>query len=196
MKLACVLLAAGASTRFGGCKQLALLNGKALLSRALDTLAPLFTEHLHVVLGANREQIQAVIGSEVSIVEHDDWAAGIGSSIARGVSFATGREQYDGVLVALADQPLITRADYQQMVSKFDGERIVASQYDHQLGAPTLFPATLFAELTRLEGDSGAKRLLSLHSSSVLALSLPHAATDIDRLADLVEIQQRCAASG
>ena len=62
-KVATVVLAAGAATRFGGRKQLALLDGRPLLEHALAIAAAGGTDLTVVVLGAYAEEIEAAVDS-------------------------------------------------------------------------------------------------------------------------------------
>ena len=79
----CLLLAAGAARRYGRAKQIEpLADGTALVRHAaLAALA--VCEELRVVVGAHREAvIAALAGLPVTIIEHEDWAQGMGASIA------------------------------------------------------------------------------------------------------------------
>jgi molybdenum cofactor cytidylyltransferase len=64
-------------------------------------------------------------------------------------------------------------------------DRIVAAQYTGTTGAPAIFPSELFGELAALQGDRGARALLSLHADRVVAVPMPSAALDVDTPADL-----------
>ena len=185
MRLACLLLAAGAGSRFGGCKQLATLDGKPLLRHGLDALAPLFGEHLYIVLGANRSEIDPVVGDSARVIVNDGWRQGLGSSIAAGVTEITANPNYDGILTALGDQPRLTAADYSLLIEKFDRRRIVAARYAKQPGVPALFPQARFEALMQLDGDQGARSLLRQSRDQVVQVSLPTAAKDIDTPADI-----------
>jgi molybdenum cofactor cytidylyltransferase len=184
MRIACLLLAAGAGRRFGGCKQLALINGKPLLRHSLETLASVFTENLYVVLGAHREVVRPVVRDLASVIDHENWRQGMGSSIARGIRVIEARESYDGIVVALADQPQLTVDDFNRLVSLFDGNHIVAARYSDQPGAPVIFPPALFGDLQQLVGDRGAKSMLLKMKQDIVTVDLPAAGIDIDTVAD------------
>ena len=123
MRIAGLLLAAGAGYRFGGCKQLALIEGRPLVRHALEALALLFDDDLYIVLGAYREDIQPQVEDLAQVISHADWRQGLGSSIARGVDEVEARGRYAGMLIALADQPRISTGDFGQLVERFDGNR-------------------------------------------------------------------------
>ena len=61
MRVACLLLAAGGSTRFGGCKLIAPIDGKPLVRYSLEALNPVFGDDLYVVLGGYRDLIQPLV---------------------------------------------------------------------------------------------------------------------------------------
>jgi molybdenum cofactor cytidylyltransferase len=48
-----------------------------------------------------------------------------------------------------------------------------------------VFPVDLFDELAQLQGDRGARTLLSRHPGRVVGVSMPSAALDIDTPADI-----------
>ena len=185
MRLACLLMAAGAGTRFGGCKQLAEIDGRPMIQHGLQALSPLFGSDLFTVLGAYREKIKPTVARLSRVVEHPDWQDGLGSSIARGMHALRHYAEYDGVLIALADQPGLQSTDYRKLIECFDGSRIVAAEYADSPGVPAIFPADLFPLLESLGGDRGAKSLLTEAGRRLTRLSLPAAQRDIDRPRDL-----------
>lgn len=186
IRLACLVLAAGGSRRFGGCKQLAKVNGNPLVLHCLDALKPHFQSDLFLLLGAESEKIKSLVQNNVQVIENENWSDGIGSSIACGINQIEKMDTYDGVMVALADQPRLTGSDYNKLLDQFDGSRIVAARYAGTIGVPAIFPAELFGHLKQLKGDKGAKSLLACHNDRVLSVQLPRAECDIDTPADLL----------
>lgn len=184
MRFAALLLAAGEGRRFGACKQLAMLAGKPLVRHALESLVTIFDSDLYVVLGARAEQIRPHVNDLAEVIEHEGWPAGLGTSIARGVGEIERTGIYDGVLVALADQPALTSGDYRQLLAEFDGRHVVATNHDDRAGVPAVFPSTWFERLRRLSGDRGAQALLT-SISDVRQVSLDGAAVDVDRVDDI-----------
>ena len=185
MRLCCLILAAGAGSRLGGCKQLAPVNGMPLIKHTLATVASIFDQRPFVVLGAFQDEIRPVIEDVAIVIEHADWRDGLGSSIARGVNEIDAGTTCDGVLLLLGDQPRITSSDLRRLVSRFDGHKPVAAYYGNNPGVPAIFPASLFGELSRLRGDQGAKSILLQHRSELVTVPMPSAAEDIDNPADL-----------
>lgn len=189
MRIACLLLAAGEGKRFGACKQLALFDGKPLTAHALEPLARVFAENLYVVLGAHADNVQPIIAGSAHVINNAGWRNGIGSSIAYGVAEIEKRGMWDGIMIALADQPLLTSTDYLKLARRFDDNRVVAARYVERPGAPAIFPRKLFADLKQLDGDSGAKAILTRMNAEIVTISMEAAATDIDSMNDLKQIR-------
>jgi molybdenum cofactor cytidylyltransferase len=185
MRIAALLLAAGAGRRFDGCKQLALIDDKPLVRRTLEALACVFAEQPYIVLGAHRVDIRPVVEDIAQVIDHPGWQQGMGSSIARGVTEIEARERYDGILVSLADQFRLTPGDFDQLIERFDGDRIVAAYYANSHGVPAIFPATMFERLKQLDAERGAKSMLVEMQQEIVSLPMPTAEIDIDTVADV-----------
>ena len=185
MRIAGLLLAAGEARRFNSCKQLAPIEGKPLVRHALEAMAPLFAGRLYVVLGAWREQIRPLVEDLAKAIEHENWQDGLGSSIAAGVNEIESSNDYDGILIALADQVALTTDDYAALVERFDGNRIIAAHYADSAGVPAIFPREYYSRLKRLSGDRGAKPILRQMAVELVCVNLPAAAEDIDTPGDL-----------
>jgi molybdenum cofactor cytidylyltransferase len=124
--------------------------------------------------------VPLVRGPTVSAVVNDDYETGVASSIRAGLSVM--RPGSAGVLIALADQVAVTADDLRRLLGVWreNPDGIAAARYSGAVGAPAILPHTLFAELSALEGDRGAKVLLQRHAARVVAVSMPAAALDID----------------
>jgi molybdenum cofactor cytidylyltransferase len=182
MKIAGLILAAGAATRFGSTKQLVDIDGKPMLQHCIDQAHQLLPGMIYTVLGNQHGNIAAnITGSE--LIFNPDWQEGIGTSIATGVNYL--RADCDAILVLLADQPRVKSRHLQQLISLFDGHRPVCSYYQQSVGVPAIFPKVNFDKLAELSGDKGAKTLLLGMADDLLRLPLPEASFDIDRPEDL-----------
>ena len=68
MNTAVLILAAGAASRFGSLKQLALIDGKPMLQHCIDTANSLFPDAVYTVLGNQSQQvIDGISGTHVII---------------------------------------------------------------------------------------------------------------------------------
>ncbi len=170
MKVAIAILAAGASQRFDGIKQLALFNDKALLQRAVE-LASAHTAQPWVTLGANAQAIVETLDlSTARILEVPGWQEGMAASL-RGIAEQAQREALDGVLILLADQPLLRSEDIDALLTRArlnPKAAIATRQKDGGPGVPAYVPALCFDELLQLKGDVGAKVILCQLNSELL----------------------------
>ena len=187
IKPAIVILAAGASTRFGSPKQLAKLGNKTLLQHSIDRANALTPDPVYVVLGAHHPLIRPTVTAAEILINHQ-WQQGIASSITTALRHI--ERQHNGLFILLGDQPQIPTEALQGMLSAFDGDRIVCARYRRQRGAPVLFPASCFPALRALKGDQGAKALLQSPTLPVLEWALPEAAFDIDTPAQWAGLQE------
>lgn len=184
-KLAALVLAAGESARFGGRKQLADINGVPMIRHTLDRVAALPGIECFVVLGAFADEIRPIIGSDASIVKNDDWASGMGSSIAAGMTAILEQDRFDGVLIALCDQIELATTDYAKLIGTFDGNDIIATRHPDGLGVPAIFPRATFDTLAALSGTVGARKILNGPAHHGIGIDLPNARFDIDTKDDL-----------
>ena len=176
-----LVLAAGASTRFGSPKQIARLGGATLLQRAINAATEAVGPAIHVILGAHATPIAEMLDLNADqIALNTRWAEGLASSIRLGIE----RLPADcaGALLVLADQPFVTGASLARLISlwRAASEPIVASSYGAVIGAPCLFPRWAFDELDALVGDQGARAVIARHQAHVRVVPHPEAAVDID----------------
>jgi CTP:molybdopterin cytidylyltransferase MocA len=182
-----VVLAAGASRRFGAAKQLLPVAGAPLLIHVARRAAVLTGDALVVVLGARAAEIEAQLPTcPGRRLLNPAWEEGIGSSVRMGVGALPG--DCTAVLVMLADQAAVSVADLTRLAEAWRAspERIAAAAYGEtpagaaHTGVPAIFPRAWFAELLALTGDTGARALLARHGQTVQAVPMASAAFDID----------------
>jgi molybdenum cofactor cytidylyltransferase len=180
--IAAVILAAGASSRMGSPKQLLVHDGQPLVRRAALAARNAGVGHIIVVLGSSSAAIEHSLGDTewMSIVVNHDWRSGQSTSLRAGLLEAE-RARADGVLVMLADQPLVDSNAIGRLLSKFDSEhRIVASVYAGTVGVPAVFGFEHLNELMTITGDTGAGKWLRARAGRIALVPLPEAVVDID----------------
>lgn len=178
-----VLLAAGASRRFGSNKLLHHIEaGVSVLDRSYHAASILHATPLLVIsddpaLRAHCEErsYPYVINAQAE--------QGMAGSIVCGVRATAGA---GGWAICLADMPCIRQQTMVQLRETWDGERILLPRYQQQAGHPVIFPRAYFAQLTALKGDQGARRIVQ-YSDAVMYLDVedPGVLLDIDTPADL-----------
>jgi molybdenum cofactor cytidylyltransferase len=186
-----MVLAAGASTRFGSAKQLVRVNGRPLMLSAVSRAVELAGHSVTVVLGAHAAELSPLLRhSPASVAVNRDWAEGISTSIREGLAHTP--TTADGVLIALADQAAVTTEDLRRLLGLWrrDPASIATAQYAGTVGVPAIFPRWCFRELNELRGDRGAQALLHRHVDRLVRLPMPSAELDIDRPEDLLALEQ------
>lgn len=188
--LRAVILAAGASRRYGSPKQLARYRGETLVARSVRLAQEAGAEEVCVVLGYRADLIRRALQQGgatrvgTSTIRNPRWRDGMGRSLAGGVRALDRRAR--AVLVCLADQPLLEAGDLAALVLTWRASprSIVASRYAGRTGVPAIFPRAHFRALKSLSGDRGAQQLLA-SSHDVISVPTPLAAVDIDEPPDL-----------
>lgn len=185
---AIVLLAAGASERLGQPKQLLRFGHQTLLGKMAEVALSAHLGPVVAVLGAFYEKtVAALHGPGVEMVKNEDWATGMGGSIACGVCHVQAQHPAAArVLILLCDQPFVTPELLTRLVEKqqSSGALIVASSYGGTVGPPALFNQQLFGELAALHGKQGAKVVIRNHLDSLAEVPFPDGAVDIDTMED------------
>jgi molybdenum cofactor cytidylyltransferase len=190
--LAAIVLAAGASTRFGSAKQLVRVAGRPLLHSALAHAGEVAGTAVTVVLGARAAELAPLLRhSSASVLINRDWQEGMASSIRLAVSrLPVG---CSGVLLMVVDQAALTADDLKRLVSAWRRQPgyIAAARYGTTTGVPAIFPRSMFADLQGLRGDIGARMLLQRNPDRVIRVPMPSAALDIDTPEDLLALEPK-----
>ena len=179
-----LLLAAGASSRMGQAKQLLPWGKGTLIEHQVQTLLKTSNPVL-VMLGHQADQIRPVLNKyPVKICINKLWKNGIGSSISQGIkSLEKVFPNAAGVLISQVDQAMITSSHFEKMIKAFKPESqqiIVSSSPSGWQGVPVLFDRRYFAELQRLSGDEGARKVFRSHEGAVQILEAPDILEDMD----------------
>ena len=193
--IAIIIPAAGASRRMGAPKQLLPWGKTTLLGHAVTQALRSDAEEAFVVLGAHETLIKKEMAQHpVTVLKNENWEAGLGTSIACGVQHLLKiNPAVNGVLIMLADQPLIDYQYLNTLISNFQSHqnKIIATSYGKRAGVPAVFGKPYFKVLSGLEDDHGAKYLMEKHSHHVIALDAGKKLTDIDTLEDYRELHHK-----
>ncbi len=186
-----ILLAAGASTRFGAFKLSAPFRGRPLLAWSLDAAAAAPVEAVLVVTDGSAPTTELIrqwsIGSDrkgaLREVHVHDAARGLSASLHAALGAVP--DEAPGVLIFLGDMPLVPHAMAAQLIEALDRRTGAAPMCQGQRGHPVLLGRPLLAKARQLEGDRGAGALL--HAADVTYVETQHAGVlfDVDTPADL-----------
>jgi molybdenum cofactor cytidylyltransferase len=168
--VAAIVLAAGRSTRMGGPnKLLAELSGKKLVRIATEQALASKASEVIVVTGHQAELVeQALNGLKVKFVRNPDFAGGLASSVKAGISAVSA--SVDGAVICLGDMPLIDAQLIDRLIEAFAPDRgnlIVVPVAEGRRGNPVLWSRRFFSELMTLDGDIGARHLITKHGEAV-----------------------------
>lgn len=184
-----IVLAAGQASRFGSTKQLAIFDDKPLVTHAIRTAERVCGPQSLLVTGNDWENVAAACEPLTGFMIYNPrYRDGMATSLAQGIRSISGLA--DGVLLMLADQPLISDEHLQDLTKAWHAspESICVSRYANTQGPPVIFPARFFAELLQLQGDRGAKAVIDANAERVISIPFENAALDIDTPDDLQQI--------
>ena len=185
--IAAVVLAAGASTRFGSQKLLAPVQGVPLVRRTVDQVVAAGLDAIVVVLGREDRAVHAALeGMAVQFVVNPNFRDGMYTSLRAGIRHL-GRTASAAVIV-LGDQPGIRAATIVSLVDEYRRSRqpIVVPVYSGTRGHPVLFDASVFPELEAVTGDQGGREVIGRDPLRVAAVHLSFALPrDVDTMEDL-----------
>jgi len=176
-----IILAAGGSSRFGKPKQLLLWKDLPLIRHVVITALKAGLSPVVVVVGSSAPEVHSAINDlPVRIVNNEDWASGLSSSIHTGV-FSLPKE-IGGVVFLQCDQPQIPYSLIKSLVEAHQVtlSPIIAPRINGQRGNPVLFDSSTFSKLLSLEGDIGGRMLFSQFPVQWLIWHDPNLLLDID----------------
>jgi molybdenum cofactor cytidylyltransferase len=200
-KVGAVLLAAGASRRFGaGSKLVADFLGEPLLLRVARTLCGSGLEDIVVVTGRDAQLCRdAIRGLPVRCAHNECWDRGMGTSIAAGIAALD--PALDGAFIVPGDMPLLGSEPIRRLRAEFTATGARSIVYpatpEGEQRNPVLWPRRFFADLATLPGDAGAKTLLQAHSHDAVAVTVSETSAffDVDTPAELDAARASAASS-
>jgi molybdenum cofactor cytidylyltransferase len=170
--IAGILLASGASTRFGGDKLLATLEGRPVVRWSAEALAGAVDDLVVVVRDEASPIREALEGLPVRWAINPDAEHGMSTAIRAGIAAVPA--DVDAAIIALGDQPLVDPRVAEALVARWreGGATAVQPRYADGHGHPVLFDASLFPTLRALEGDVGARAVLDSAGDALALLSV------------------------
>lgn len=183
-----ILLAAGTASRFGRPKLLEQWRGESLLRRSAGTLREAGAHPLIAVVPSDARFRDQLAGLAGTLLVNPAPERGIGSSIALGMGALP--EDAEAVLIAVADQPLLSVEAVRSILAAFQPGAIVAPRYGDHPGNPRIFDRKFFSELASLTGDRGGQVVADAHPEVVVEVALPPPlGIDVDLPSDWSRLQ-------
>jgi molybdenum cofactor cytidylyltransferase len=192
-----VVLAAGMSTRMGQNKLLLNFREKPLIVHAVDTLLASDIDEVIVVLGHEIEKVRdqlersiglankAASGKPVRLSQNPDYQNGLSTSVRTGVEAVS--RQANGIMIYLADQPLLEPEDVNRIVAGFAAAKevnksIVVPFFRGERGNPVILDASLRDSILGIVGDVGCKGVIKRYPEKVYAIEMEndHVVRDVD----------------
>jgi molybdenum cofactor cytidylyltransferase len=182
-----VVLAAGTGSRFGGTKQLALLDGKPLAQHAIDALVEAGVDELILVTGHDAVRVASglTLPPDAYVVYNGAFRDGQATSLAAALHALD--DESEAAVVLMADQPGVSSEVVRALIDRFRATRkqIVRAMYADGPG-PSLLSREIYAEAGHLHGDVGARVLIASHPEWVEEVAIDgRAPRDVDTPEDL-----------
>ena len=97
----------------------------------------------------------------IAFTHNPDFADGLSTSLAAGTQAL--QDDIDGVIVLLGDMPLISPQLISKLVAAFnpaENRAICVPVHKGKRGNPILWAARFFSDMTKIQGDTGARHLI------------------------------------
>jgi molybdenum cofactor cytidylyltransferase len=174
-RIAALVLAAGQSRRMGAeNKLLAALEGQPMVAHVVRQVLASGAEPVVVITGHERERVEAALaGLPVATVHNPEYAAGLSTSLRRGLAALP--DEVDGVLVCLGDMPRVPAEAIGRLLAAFDpleGRAICVPTWQGKRGNPVLFARRFMAEIQEIAGDVGARMLIGEYPDLVCEVAM------------------------
>lgn len=186
-----ILLAAGASARFGEQdKLLAEFQGRPLGAHAADLMRSEARVHRVAILPPEQPERRLMFEqTDWDIYENHDARLGHASSLCLGIRAAQ-KQRARAIIVCLADMPFIKDHHIHGLIDRLCDHDGVMSQAGDTLTPPAIFSSATFDALLTLQGDRGAKSIfLQMENRTTYPISA-QAAQDIDTPETLMALNQ------
>src|SRR5437016_12934809 len=186
LRVAGVVLAAGASRRMGRNTRLVGLEGESLVRRAAGRALEAGLSPVVVVLGHEADRARAVLaGLPVEIALNPDFTGPTSASLHAALDVLG--QDVDAAVVLLGDMVHVSEAALAELVRRAgtSAAPLVVSRYGDVTAPPLLFRRALFGELLAWTGEGCGKAVVQAHKHQALYVDRPVTLlTDVDTPAD------------
>jgi len=196
VRVGAVLLAAGEGKRMGGVpKALIELGGVPLINRQLIALSGAGVDEVVVVTGHYHELVEPLVEQfPVRIARNPHPENGQPSSVRLGLE-ALG-SNFDAVIMALCDQPLINAQDITQLIAAFKKRKsgeIILPEVGDQRGNPIVMSGVAMNQILDAGKNMVCRKFIDSHPEMVdhFQTENEHFIMDVDSLDDLVNFEKK-----
>ncbi|MCB1615073.1 MAG: nucleotidyltransferase family protein [Pseudomonadales bacterium] len=182
-----LILAAGSSSRFGSDKRMFLVDGKPMLQCVAETCLSAFDQLVMVFKQEEAFEIRSKGLFEPAFLQqyqarlHYCFAKntdrGMSVSLTQGIDYILRNFQADAVMVLLADMPYVKPQTLFRLISAYRDKAIVYpvqpwSDETKKQGHPVIFSQHYFDEIRSLQGDKGARSVITSHPEAIVAVAV------------------------
>lgn len=183
MQVAAVILAAGASTRFGSQKQLArLASGRTMLEEVVEIARAAGLDPIIAVVPPGLAVPPDVVPERNSAPE-----AGISHSLRLGLGAVPA--EVAAAVILLGDQPTVRPEVIGTILAAARGDRpVVAAHASGRSGPPVLIMRPGFDLADQARGDEGLRSIVAASPELVTSVEVGQHAPDVDTPGDLAAL--------
>lgn len=189
MRIAALILAAGASTRFGSAKQLARIGDRTMLEAVIGIARDAGLAPIIAVVPPD-----LVVPADVVPVVNPFPALGMSRSLQLGIRAVP--SDADGAVILLGDQPTVSPGLVADLVRARGQRPIVATKAGGLMAPPAFLERSAFAMADVATGDRGLRDLMRDNAGVVTAVEVGEHPPDIDMPADLAALGEPCPGCG
>ena len=168
-RIAGIVLAAGTASRMGRNKLVLPVHGKPMVVHAVEAASAAGLDPVIVVTGHESSTVRKAVGkTPVTFAQNDDFARGLSTSLRAGIGAVP--PECEGAVVLLGDMPGISASLIENVVKAFDASEdraICVATARGERGHPVLWGRQFFPELEALDGDAGARTVMSRYPNLV-----------------------------
>jgi molybdenum cofactor cytidylyltransferase len=181
--VAAIVLAAGASRRYGAAKQLAVHEGRTLLEHVLQRALAARLSPVVAVVPVWLSRPKALDATELRWVRNPYPERGLSHSLRLGTDALPATTA--AALILLGDQPTVPLATIRAVLAARGRRPITVARAAGRNAPPLLLERTHFDLVRRASGDVGLRSVLTDHPELVCAVEVPMHTPDVDTPADL-----------
>ena len=178
-------------------KLLLPVGGEALLVKLVKSVCASDVGQVLVVIGHEAEKIRRKLKElPLSFVYNPNFSEGMTTSIKSGVKEVS--RDCDGLLICLADMPLINTSDINKLIHAYVQNRIkekrliVVPVFQGQRGNPVLFSSEFRNDILDYKKESGCRGVIMNYPESVKEIEMDNdnMLLDVDTLEDYQNVSE------